>query len=149
MATRRPPTPTPPTPTLPTTLPFQLSDHWAVGPLFAAWAAADVVRYAWYTAALAGGAPGWLTWLRYSAFIPLYPLGIFGGELPIIRAGLPYIRARRLHSVVMPNAWNFAFSYAAFCVVGATVLLPAAFVQLYAYMLRQRRARLGRGARAA
>ena len=48
---------------------------------------------------------------RYSAFIPLYPLGILGGEMPLIWSGLPYIRERRLHSLEMPNRVNFAFSY--------------------------------------
>ena len=34
----------------------------------------QVVRYPWYAASLAGGSPGWLTWARYTAFLPLYPV---------------------------------------------------------------------------
>lgn len=54
---------------------------------------------------------------RYSAFIPLYPLGILGGEMPLIWNGLPYIKQRSLHSLEMPNSFNFAFSYHAFAQV--------------------------------
>ena len=48
---------------------------------------------------------------RYSAFIPLYPLGILAGEMPLIWSGLPYIQQHKLHSLEMPNSLNFAFSY--------------------------------------
>lgn len=55
---------------------------------------------------------------RYSAFIPLYPLGILAGEMPLIWSGLPYIQQRKLHSLEMPNSLNFAFSYHIFVQVG-------------------------------
>ena len=128
----------------------ELWAHWAVAPLFVAWAAADVARYAWYAAALARPSsppPAWLTWLRYSAFIPLYPAGIFAGEMPLIAAGLPLIDARGLHSLALPNRLNWGFSYAAFCRLGLYVLLPTAFIVLYRYLLSQRVKRLGCGGR--
>jgi very-long-chain (3R)-3-hydroxyacyl-CoA dehydratase len=123
-----------------------LHSHWAVVPLFIAWSAADVARYAWYAISLSHPPPpSWLTWLRYTAFIPLYPLGIFAGEMPLIKAGLPYIEAENLHSYHMPNPLNISFDYAAFCRVGLYALLPAAFVVLYRYLLGQRARRLGGG----
>lgn len=42
---------------------------------------------------------------------------MFLGEWPLVYAALPYIKERKLHSVFMPNAWNFAFSYYYFCAV--------------------------------
>ncbi len=54
---------------------------------------------------------------RYSAFIPLYPLGVLAGEMPLIWNGLPYIKQRKLHSIDMPNSLNFAFSYHTFAQV--------------------------------
>ena len=77
----------------------------------------QVVRYPWYAASLAGGAPGWLTWARYSAFLPLYPVGV-ASEMWLLFSGLPAARGRRLHSVALPNTWNFAFDYSYFLVVG-------------------------------
>ena len=48
---------------------------------------------------------------RYSAFIPLYPVGMFLGEMPLMYNGIPYLRQRGLHSLSMPNSLNFAFRY--------------------------------------
>lgn len=126
----------------------ELASHWAVVPLFLAWSAADVARYAWYAASLARPSsppPAWLTWARYTAFIPLYPAGIFGGEMPLIRAALPYLDERGLWSLPLPNPWNWGFHYPAFARLGLYVLLPAAFVVLYRYLLAQRARRLGGG----
>ena len=126
----------------------ELHSSPAVVPLFLSWAAADVVRYAWYAAAAlspTNEAPGALTWARYSAFIPLYPLGVFAGEMPLIKAAIPLIEKRKLWSVEMPNEFNFAFSYSIFCTLGLYVLLPAAFAHLYMHMLRARGKRLGGG----
>lgn len=76
----------------------------------------QVVRYPWYAASLAGGAPGWLTWARYSAFLALYPVGV-ASEMWLLFSGLPAARGRRLHSAALPNKWNFAFDYSYFLVV--------------------------------
>jgi hypothetical protein len=35
-----------------------------------------MIRYPWYAATLMQDCPNWLTWLRYTAFIPLYPIGV-------------------------------------------------------------------------
>ncbi|KAH0570614.1 Very-long-chain (3R)-3-hydroxyacyl-CoA dehydratase [Spironucleus salmonicida] len=42
-----------------------------------AWASAEVVRYQYYSFQT-------LKWLRYSAFLLLYPIGVFFGEIPLI-----------------------------------------------------------------
>ena len=65
---------------------------WACALCVAAWAAVEVPRYLFYTCELVrgkGGSPYWLQWLRYSLFIPLYPLGI-AGELGCLLHALPY-----------------------------------------------------------
>jgi len=42
--------------------------------------------------------------------------------MPLIWNGLPYIRQRKLHSLEMPNSFNFAFSYELFAQVRQTPL---------------------------
>jgi hypothetical protein len=54
---------------------------------------------------------------RYSAFILIYPVGVVA-EMVLMYRALPFIRARKLFSVFMPNAYNFAFDYAIFITVG-------------------------------
>lgn len=115
----------------------------AVGAMLAAWALSEVVRYPWYAAGVAGAVPYWLTWLRYSLFVPLYPVGV-AGEMAAVFAALPEVRRRRLASVALPNAWNLAFDYATFLSFLLVVYLPV-WWSLYSAMLRQRRARLGPG----
>jgi very-long-chain (3R)-3-hydroxyacyl-CoA dehydratase len=88
----------------------------AVGAMLLAWALSEVVRYPWYAAVTAGVCPEWLTWLRYTAFIPLYPVGVVG-EMHAMYLALPYIGARKLHSVMLPNPFNFAFDYRIFMIV--------------------------------
>ena len=82
-----------------------------------------MVRYPWYAASLAVGSTGWLTWARYTLFIPLYPAGV-AAEIWLLYSGLPWIDSRRLHSVALPNILNFAFSYKIFTTVPPPPLPP-------------------------
>ncbi|KAK9825149.1 hypothetical protein WJX81_005760 [Elliptochloris bilobata] len=124
----------------------ELWAHWALPVMFLSWALADVVRYLWYALSLAGSPPPLLTWLRYTMFIALYPLGILLGEMPLYAAGLPYLRERRLYSLALPNALNFSFDYHRACQAALSAILPLSGTYLYLYLLRQRRKRLSSGA---
>lgn len=46
--------------------------------------------------------PAWLTWLRYTAFIPLYPAG-FISEALIIYKAIPDIKSAQILSIQLPN----------------------------------------------
>ncbi|KAF5835319.1 tyrosine phosphatase-like protein [Dunaliella salina] len=100
-----------------------------------------VVRYPWYALSLVDKCPAFLTWLRYSLFIPIYPVGVLA-EMLLLYQALPFIEARDMYSVSMPNPWNVGFSYLRFCQVGLFVYLPI-WWQLYSTMLRQRKKKLG------
>lgn len=112
----------------------------AAAVLVFSWSGADVVRYSW---ALSGCVltkpPHMLTWLRYSVFLIVYPCGALA-EAALLYAALPMARAG-LGRVAMPNAWNFIFHYDTFLVAVLLVYAPL-FLQLYTYMLRQRRKKL-------
>ena len=58
---------------------------------------------------------------RYTAFIPLYPVGVVG-EMWSVYQALPFIKQRGLRSVPLPNAANFAFDYPTFLVVSCFFL---------------------------
>ncbi len=64
-----------------------------------------------------------LLWLRYSTFIPLYPLGV-ASELSMVWLAWPTLRRTHLWSVDMPNAYNFAFDYSLACLVIVAAYLP-------------------------
>lgn len=52
--------------------------HWSLFLILVSWGVTETVRYAFYFAALLGGVPYPLFWLRYSLFMVLYPSGITG-----------------------------------------------------------------------
>ena len=64
-----------------------------------------------------------LLWLRYSAFIPLYPLGV-ASELTMASLALPVIRVKRPLTLDMPNALNWGFDYYYFCWLAIACYLP-------------------------
>jgi very-long-chain (3R)-3-hydroxyacyl-CoA dehydratase len=64
-----------------------------------------------------------LLWLRYSAFILLYPFGV-GSELSMAYLAMPSIKANKNWSIFMPNKWNFAFDYYIGCWVAIACYLP-------------------------
>ncbi|GLC38080.1 hypothetical protein PLESTF_000313200 [Pleodorina starrii] len=104
------------------------------------WAAAEVIRYPQYAAATLGACPAWLTWLRYTMFIPLYPVGVVA-EMALMAAALPYLAVRKPYSLEMPNAFNWAFSYHRFIQIVLAVY-PFLWWQLYSSLLRSRSKKL-------
>jgi very-long-chain (3R)-3-hydroxyacyl-CoA dehydratase len=105
--------------------------------LLTAWCLSEVLRYGFFAFKEAGLQPFFMLWLRYSAFIVLYPLGV-GSELAMVALALPELRRSGLWSVALPNAANFAFSYWVACLVGTAAYVPG-LPHLYRYMLAQRR----------
>jgi very-long-chain (3R)-3-hydroxyacyl-CoA dehydratase len=108
--------------------------------LILCWALADVIRYAWASLSTLGVCPHALTVLRYTAFMPLYPLGA-GAEVLLMALALPASHAG-FRRVVMPNAWNFAFDNARF-LFAVLLAYPPLWALLYSHMWRQRAKKLG------
>jgi len=125
----------------------------AVTIMLAAWALGELVRYPWYALTVLNVCPRALTWLRYTAFIPLYPVGFLGEMVCIVQA-LPYLEARpRLHAApldaLLPESLKEGFaasplSYHGFMMC-MLVYYPIGWFSLYRHMFRQRRNKLGPG----
>jgi len=103
-----------------------------------AWSITEIIRYAYYALNLFQASPQWLTWCRYSFFIVLYPLGVTGELVTIIRATRTiypeYIRNR--YSILLPNKFNFGFDYFYFLIV--VLLAYTYFPTMYTHMFKQR-----------
>ncbi|KAI0972070.1 PTPLA-domain-containing protein [Xylaria arbuscula] len=94
-----------------------------------AWGCSDILRYALFASvAVFGSAPGWLRWLRYTAFIVLYPVGFLS------EASLVYL-------ALVKGSGIGAF-YRGYLFVGLLAYIPASYF-LYTYMFAQRRRALG------
>jgi|APGre2960657444_1045066.scaffolds.fasta_scaffold04703_4 very-long-chain (3R)-3-hydroxyacyl-CoA dehydratase len=117
----------------------ELQTSAALAVLVLAWSCADVVRYSWAAAGCIGKTPQVLTWLRYTAFILLYPLGA-GAEMALMFQAVPAAGAG-LRRVSLPNTLNASFDYRLFLLT-TLLLYPLLFLQLYTHMLGQRRKKL-------
>jgi len=113
-------------------------------PLFLlAWEITEVIRYSFYAAGLLKLNFPPLTWLRYTLFLILYPMGVTG-ELWCGLAALPELRgsAGERFSLRLPNAANWAFDAHSAAVLYLLSYLPL-FPQMFLHMVGQRKKVIG------
>merc|ERR1719400_284581 len=78
--------------------------------LFMTYATIEIVRYPYYMLRVYDIDFGLITWLRYTLWIPLYPIG-FICEGVIALRDIPYFEETERFSVSLPNKANFAFYF--------------------------------------
>ncbi|DBA71042.1 hypothetical protein WJX79_002593 [Trebouxia sp. C0005] len=123
----------------------QLWTNPAAAVLIYVWALSEVVRYPWYASSLLNCCPSWLTWLRYTLFIPLYPVGMLAEMVLMVKA-LPFLKSQKLNSISLPNVLNFGFDYHMF-IQGLLFVYPFLWLFLYQTLLHQRKKKLLSGKR--
>ncbi|XP_028128663.1 very-long-chain (3R)-3-hydroxyacyl-CoA dehydratase hpo-8 [Diabrotica virgifera virgifera] len=106
-----------------------------------AWSITEIIRYSMYALSLVNAVPYFLTWLRYSLFVVLYPIGITG-ELLCLFWAQKEVGENSLYSVTMPHKYNFIFNYQHVLVFIMLMYIPF-FPQLYGHMFAQRKKVLG------
>ncbi|KAI1842228.1 hypothetical protein JX265_001412 [Neoarthrinium moseri] len=90
-----------------------------------AWGCSEMIRYGYFVVQLSNGdTPNWLKWLRYNAFLVLYPAGLLS------EAGLVYL------SLIQETPMH-PF-YRGYLLLGLLTYIPAGPF-LYTHMLSQRR----------
>ncbi|PHT68776.1 hypothetical protein T459_28263 [Capsicum annuum] len=104
---------------------------------FSAWSLTEVIRYSHYALSCIGSPPYLITYLRYTAFILLYPVGVGPGEIWLMYQALPFIKRGNLYANSLP------FSYYNFIKV-LLVLYPLLWLKLYLHLFKQRRSKLGK-----
>ncbi|RZC78703.1 hypothetical protein C5167_002905 [Papaver somniferum] len=100
----------------------------------------EIIRYSHYASNCAGFSPFWITYLRYTAFIVLYPLGMAIGEMWIMYQALPLIKEKNLYADFFNR---FPFNYYSF-VMAVLVCYPFLWLKLYLHLFKQRRSKLGK-----
>ena len=78
--------------------------------LLFAWGVTEVVRYSYYFFKLLGTVPHAVTWMRYTFFIVLYPLGV-ASELFLTYSGFPHLVSTGALSYPMPNPYNISIHF--------------------------------------
>ncbi|KAF5744638.1 hypothetical protein HS088_TW07G00214 [Tripterygium wilfordii] len=106
---------------------------------FVAWSLTEVIRYTHYALNCVGSCPYWITYLRFTLFIGLYPIGIAPGEMWLMYEALPFIKVKNLYA----NSFaSLRFSYYDFVRV-LLLCYPFLWLKLYLHMFKQRRSKLG------
>ncbi|KAI4322173.1 hypothetical protein L6164_021890 [Bauhinia variegata] len=103
-----------------------------------AWSLSEVIRYSHYAFNCLGSCPYWITYLRYTAFIVLYPLGLGAGEMWLMYQALPIIKKTNLYRDAFSG---LPFSYYDFLKV-LLLFYPFLWMKLYLHLFKQRRAKL-------
>ncbi|XP_023943202.1 very-long-chain (3R)-3-hydroxyacyl-CoA dehydratase [Bicyclus anynana] len=106
--------------------------------LFIIWSTIEVIRYPYYISQLYKKDIYILTWLRYTMWIPLYPLGMLCESIVILR-NIPYFEETNRFTISMPNEWNFAFHMPSFLRIYLLLLM---FPGLYLVMKHMHRLRI-------
>ncbi|XP_024034123.1 very-long-chain (3R)-3-hydroxyacyl-CoA dehydratase 2 isoform X2 [Citrus clementina] len=116
-----------------------VQDHPSLFITFLAWCLIEVIRYPFYALNTIGACPHWLTYLRYTMFIPLYPIGVLG-EMLLLNQAFPYMKEKNIFANFFAG---LPFSY--YNVVQVVfVMYPFAWIKLYSHMLKQRGSKLGK-----
>ncbi|XP_005179424.1 very-long-chain (3R)-3-hydroxyacyl-CoA dehydratase [Musca domestica] len=119
----------------------------AVFYVFVIWSLIEIFRYPYYVSQILKMSYGLLTWIRYTIWIPLYPLGILCEGIIILR-NIPYFEETKRFSIEMPNKWNISFDMPTFLKIYIILLiLPGSFM-LMSHMAKTRAKKLNKRQRA-
>lgn len=106
---------------------------------FTMWSLGEVIRYSHYALNCTGSCPYWMTYIRYTAFILVYPVGL-SGEMWLMYHALPFIKEKNLYADAFTY---FPFSYYNFVQV-LLLFYPFLWLKLYLHLLKQRKTKLGK-----
>lgn len=99
--------------------------HWTYISVQIAWALSELIKYNYHLQSFKGEIPYWLVYLRYTAFIVLYPIGV-GSEMTIMYLSLDEAK------VVGGDVLYY------FIVANLVFYIPG-LAHLYSHLLRQRK----------
>ncbi|CAM8952678.1 unnamed protein product [Rhodiola kirilowii] len=116
----------------------ELHEYPAVFITFVAWSLSELIRYPHYAMQCLGTSPAWFTYIRYTAFIVLYPIGGVIGEMWLMYQALPLIKEKKLYSGFF---FGVPFNYYQF-ILALLLVYPLLLLKLYLHMFKQRRSKL-------
>lgn len=101
------------------------------------WCLGDGLRYPFYVLQLSGHSVYLVTWVRYSAWILLYPLGMLMEGVMLFNS-IPFLETSGRLSYTLPNILNVSWHMTSFIYFYLIVFLPFGSYSLLSYMYRQR-----------
>lgn len=107
--------------------------------VFYFWSCIEIFRYPFYMLACIGTEWKLLTWLRYSLWIPLYPLGTIAEAVAVVQS-LPVFDETRMFSVTLPSALGGSLSFSYSLRLYLILMFLGLFIN-FRHLYKQRRRR--------
>ncbi|XP_064868504.1 very-long-chain (3R)-3-hydroxyacyl-CoA dehydratase-like isoform X2 [Oncorhynchus nerka] len=108
--------------------------------VFYLWSTIEIFRYPFYMLACIDTDWKLLTWLRYSIWMPLYPLGVLAEAIAVIQS-LPIFDETRLYSIPLPSVLGSSFSFSFTLKIYLALMFLGLFIN-FRHLFRQRRRRM-------
>uniref|UniRef100_A0A8C7U1B2 Very-long-chain (3R)-3-hydroxyacyl-CoA dehydratase n=1 Tax=Oncorhynchus mykiss TaxID=8022 RepID=A0A8C7U1B2_ONCMY len=108
--------------------------------VFYLWSTIEIFRYPFYMLACIDTDWKLLTWLRYSIWMPLYPLGVLAEAIAVIQS-LPIFDETRLYSIPLPTVLGSSFSFSFTLKIYLALMFLGLFIN-FRHLFRQRRRRM-------
>ncbi|KAG7482055.1 hypothetical protein JOB18_012200 [Solea senegalensis] len=107
--------------------------------VFYLWSTIEIFRYPFYMLACIGTDWELLTWLRYSLWIPLYPLGVIAEAVALVQS-LPIFDETRLFSLPLPAVLGHSLSFSYILQLYLVIMFLGLFFN-FRHLSKQRRRR--------
>ncbi|XP_038669353.1 very-long-chain (3R)-3-hydroxyacyl-CoA dehydratase isoform X2 [Scyliorhinus canicula] len=91
----------------------EMQSKAAVFVVFYLWSIIEIFRYPYYMLSCIGTEWRMLTWIRYTIWIPLYPLGVLAEAVCVVQS-IAYFDETGRFSILLPNPFNISFSFSYF-----------------------------------
>uniref|UniRef100_A0AAY4DBA5 Very-long-chain (3R)-3-hydroxyacyl-CoA dehydratase n=1 Tax=Denticeps clupeoides TaxID=299321 RepID=A0AAY4DBA5_9TELE len=109
--------------------------------IFYLWSTIEIFRYPFYMLACIDTEWKLLTWLRYSLWIPLYPLGVIAEAVAVIQS-IPIFDETKVLSLPLPRALGTSLSFSYILQLYLAVMFLGLFINFrHLYKMRKRRFR--------
>lgn len=109
--------------------------------LFVVWSIIEIIRYPYYLLRVYDIELAVLTWLRYTMWVPLYPLGFVCEGIVVLRS-IPYTDETGKFTVSLPNSLNFAFHFPSFLRLFLLLCFFPMMYKMMTHMYIQRKKKL-------
>ncbi|XP_066491846.1 very-long-chain (3R)-3-hydroxyacyl-CoA dehydratase 3 [Tiliqua scincoides] len=109
--------------------------------IFYIWSMVEIFRYPFYMLSCIDIEWKVLTWIRYSIWIPLYPLGILAEAVSVIQA-IPAFQSTGRFSFTLPSPLNFTIPFSIFLQLHLVLLFLGPFFN-FRHLYKQRKRHLG------
>lgn len=107
--------------------------------VFYLWSAIEIFRYPFYMLACFDTEWKTLTWLRYTVWIPLYPLGVLAEAVAVIQS-IPIFNETKLFSIPLPKAIGTSVRFSYFLHIYLTLMFLGLFIN-FRHLYKQRKKR--------